>query len=166
MESISTLRVVKIGVVALSYVALTLIFYLLSYQSVQFRIAEILMLLCLFSKDYVIATSIGCFIANVLGPLGAADVIVGTSATLIAGLCIYLLRNKLNLFTASLFPVVLKSVSVAFVLRYSAGKPLFMSMGLVALGEFVCISVIGVIILHVLKKKTAFMEFLKSDGTK
>ena len=94
MESISTRRITKAGVVAAIYVVLTVSLSALSYGGIQFRIAEALMLLCLFSKDYVVSLTIGCFIANIFSTVGAVDTIVGTSATLIAGLCIYLLRKN------------------------------------------------------------------------
>lgn len=164
MESISTLRVTKIGVVAASYVVLTLVFYSLSFQSIQFRIAEVFMLLCLYHKDYVAATSIGCFIANLLSPIGVIDVIVGTAATLLAGLCIYLLRTKLNLLTASFFPVLFNAVLVGLELKFVFGEPLLISMAFVAVGEVVCVSIAGVIIMKLLSRNKGFMNMLTSES--
>lgn len=166
MESISTLRVTKIGVVAAAYVVLTLVFYSFSFQSIQFRIAEMLMLLCLYNKDYVAATTIGCFFANLLSPVGMIDIVVGTAATLLAGLCIYLLKSKLNLFTASLFPVVFNGILVGLELKFVFGEPLLLSMGLVAVGEIVCVTVAGVIIMKLLSRNKAFMDMLKAEDGK
>ncbi len=160
MESVSTRRITRVGVLAALYVVLTLGLSFMSYQSIQFRIAEMLMLLCLFSKDYVIATTLGCLIANIFSPVGAVDVVVGTLATLFSGLCIYLLRKKLNPLTASFFPVLFNAVFVGIELKVMLDAPLLLSMGQVAVGEIVCITIVGNIILAALKKNASFMKQL------
>lgn len=163
MESIETRRIARIGVCAALYAVLTLALSSLSYGVVQFRVAEALMLLCLFSKDYVVALTIGCFIANILSPVGIIDVVVGTAATLFAGVCIYLLRNKLNLVTASLFPVVWNAVLVGLELRFAFGEPLLMSMLWVALGEVVCVTILGTVLFKVLSKNKNFTNMLSGN---
>lgn len=164
MEAISSRRIARTGVIAALYVVLTFSLSFLSYESVQFRVAEMMMLLCLFSKDFVTATTIGCFIANLFSPIGVIDVVVGTSATLISGICIYVLRNRLNLVTASLFPVLFNAVFVGLELKMVYNLPLFLTMGQVALGEIVCVSIFGVILLTALKRNTSFMKVLSEDG--
>ena len=163
MESISTRRITKAGVVAAIYVVLTVSLSALSYGGIQFRIAEALMLLCLFSKDYVVSLTIGCFIANIFSTVGAVDTIVGTSATLIAGLCIYLLRNKLNYFTASLFSVVINGVFVGLELWIVLKLPLVLSMVQVAAGELVCVTILGGILLKALSKNRGFMAMITNE---
>ena len=163
MESISTRRITKAGVVAAIYVVLTVSLSALSYGGIQFRIAEALMLLCLFSKDYVVSLTIGCFIANIFSTVGAVDTIVGTSATLIAGLCIYLLRNKLNYFTASLFPIVINGVFVGLELWIVLKLPLVLSMVQVAAGELVCVTILGGILLKALSKNHGFMAMITNE---
>ena len=44
-------RIVMNAAVAALYVVLTLVSYPLAFEAVQFRIAEMLMLLCFFRKD-------------------------------------------------------------------------------------------------------------------
>ncbi|MBR1723948.1 MAG: QueT transporter family protein [Ruminococcus sp.] len=163
MESLSTRRITRIGVTAAIYVALTLALSSLSYGSVQFRVAEALMLLCLFSKDYVFSLTIGCFIANIFSSVGVIDTVVGTSATLLAGLGIYLLRSKLNLLTASFFPVAFNAVLVGLELRLVLGLPLLASMAGVAAGELVCVTVLGSILFKALSVNKQFMHMI-SDG--
>ena len=163
MESISTRRITKAGVIAAIYVVLTVSLSALSYGGIQFRIAEALMLLCLFSKDYVVSLTIGCFIANIFSTVGAVDTIVGTSATLIAGLCIYLLRNKLNYFAASLFPVIINGVFVGLELWIVLKLPLVLSMVQVAAGELVCVTILGGILLKALSKNRGFMAMITNE---
>lgn len=163
MESLSTRRIVKAGVVAAIYVVLTLAVPVLSYGSLQFRIAEALMLLCLFSKDYVFSVTLGCFISNIFSTVGMVDTIVGTAATLLAGVCIYLLRNRIGYEAASVFPVVFNAVIIGIELHFVIGEPLWMSMLSVAVGEIVCVSFLGVILLKLLSRNKAFMSMIKND---
>lgn len=163
MESISTRRIAKAGVIAALYVVLTVGLSGLSYGIVQFRIAEALMLLCLFSKDYVFAVTIGCFVSNIFSNVGAIDTIVGTAATLLAGVCIYLLRNRLNFLTASIFPVIFNAVFVGIELKVVLNEPLLMSMAGVAAGEIVCVTVVGGILLKALSKNKGFMSMITNE---
>lgn len=163
MESLSTRRIVKAGVVAAIYVVLTLAVPVLSYGSLQFRIAEALMLLCLFSKDYVFSVTLGCFISNIFSTVGMVDTVVGTAATLLAGVCIYLLRNRIGYEAASVFPVVFNAVIIGIELHFVIGEPLWMSMLSVAVGEIVCVSFLGVILLKLLSRNKAFMSMIKND---
>lgn len=163
MESISTRRIAKSGVIAALYVVLTLALSALSYGSVQFRVAEALMLLCLFSKDYVVALTVGCFISNIFSNVGAIDTVVGTVATLFAGVCIYLLRDKLNYLTASIFPVLFNAVFVGLELKIVLNEPLVLSMLGVAAGEIVCVTIVGSILLKALSKNKAFMSMITNE---
>lgn len=163
MESISTRRITRSGLTAALYVALTLSLSSLSYGSIQFRIAEAMLLLCLFSKDHIYSLTFGCFIANIFSSVGFIDTVVGTSATLLAAVCIYGLREKLNLLTASLFPVVFNAVIVGIELKLVLKLPLLTSMAGVAIGELVCVTVIGSILFKVLSTNKQFMRILSDD---
>ena len=163
MEALSTRRIVKSGVIAAIYVVLTVALSVLSYGSIQFRVAEALMLLCLFSKDYVVALTLGCFIANIFSTVGVIDAVVGTAATLFAGVCIYLSRNKLNFFTASIFPVLFNAVFVGLELWIVLNAPLVLSMIEVAIGEIVCVTIVGGLLMKALSKNKAFMSMIKNE---
>ena len=56
-----------VGLVAASYAVITIVFGVISYGPIQFRISEILMFLPLFGKEYIIGLTMGCFIANIAG---------------------------------------------------------------------------------------------------
>lgn len=160
MEIFNSRRITNIGVVAAIYVVLTLLGSGLAYGQIQFRVSEALVLLCFFNKDYIISMTIGCFIANLFSTVGLIDTVVGTSATLISVLLIYACRNKLNLFLVSLFPVVLNGIFVGAELKLVAKLPFFFSMGTVALGEFVCVSILGVVLFKALSQNKRFMKLI------
>lgn len=160
MEIFSARRLTNMGLVAAIYVAATMLCSSLAYGQVQFRISEVLMLLCYFNKDYIISLSIGCLIVNLFSTLGMVDVVFGTLATVVAAVLIYLLRNKVNLVVASLFPVISNAVIVGFELTYVFKTPLLVNMGLVALGEFVCVTIVGVILIKALMKNKYFSKLV------
>ena len=155
MEIFSARRLTNMGLIAAIYVVATMLCSSLAYGQVQFRISEVLMLLCYFNKDYIISLSIGCLIVNLFSTLGMVDVVFGTLATVVAAVLIYLLRNKVNLVVASLFPVISNAVIVGFELT-----PLLVNMGWVALGEFVCVTIVGVILIKALMKNKYFSKLV------
>lgn len=75
------------AVVAAVYAALTMLLAPISYGSVQFRISEALCILPAFAPGAAWGLFIGCAIANLLSPVGLADVVFGSAATLGAALC-------------------------------------------------------------------------------
>lgn len=78
---------VKISVVAAIYVVLTFAIAPISYGPIQVRISEILVLLAFYDKRYIVSLTIGCLFANMLSPLGMADIIVGTLGTFFFCIC-------------------------------------------------------------------------------
>ena len=54
MEIFSARRLTNMGLIAAIYVVATMLCSSLAYGQVQFRISEVLMLLCYFNKDYII----------------------------------------------------------------------------------------------------------------
>lgn len=147
--------------IAAIYVVLTLLLGNLSYGPVQFRVAEILVLLCFFDKKYIIPLTLGCFISNLMSPYGIYDIAFGTLATVLS--LITISKSK-NLFVASLFPVIFNGVIVAFEISLLSGvftpEVFLFDMFTIMIGEFVCVSIIGVILFTVLKKNDAFMSLI------
>ena len=158
-------KIVISGVVAGIYAVMTVAFSGISYGGVQFRVAEALMLLCVFRKEYCVALSVGCLVSNMFSPV-PLDMIIGTLATVVAVIPIYLvgkLYNKKPLLThviASLFPVISNGVIVGLELNYFFGQPLALSMLRVALGELVCVTLLGVILFRVVSKNKQFMRII------
>ncbi|WP_444659182.1 QueT transporter family protein [Caproiciproducens sp. R2] len=77
------------------YMVLTLLAALanLAYGPVQFRFSEALTILPVFTPAAVPGLAVGCLLANIWSGYGAADMVFGTLATLLAAVCTRMVRN-------------------------------------------------------------------------
>ena len=149
MKNDLTKRLTRTAIIAAIYAVVTVAIAPLSYMGVQFRISEILVLLAIFDPLYIGGLTLGCLIANLLGPNGPLDVILGTLATFISVYAIYLtgkiVKNyRAKLLIASIWPTLFNGLIIGWMLNMLYGFPLVLSMGQVALGELVVITCIGV----------------------
>ena len=149
MKNDLTKRLTRTALIAAIYAVVTLAIAPLAYGNIQFRISEVLVLLAVFDPLYIGGLTLGCLIANILGPNGPMDVIFGTLATLISVYAIYLtgkiIKNyKIKLLVASIWPTVFNGLIIGWMLNKLYGLPLILSIGEVALGELVVITCIGV----------------------
>ncbi len=170
MFKLSTKSLVINAMLAALYIVLTVASAPIAYGGVQFRISEALILLAFFNSDYIVGIAIGTFIANYIGPFGLPDAVFGTAVSIVALLLIAQTRKVLGekplaLFVASLFPVILNGLYVAVIiividkLAWHNLMPLAIS---VATGEFVVVSIVGVIAFWALQKNSAFMKLIQS----
>lgn len=151
-------KLVKLAMVAGIYAALTIGLAPISYLNVQFRISEILVLLVFMNSSYTWALTVGCFIANMLGPNGIGDVIFGTLATFISCLAIiqtkkYLKDSKYSLIVSSIWPSIINGLIIGLMLNNFYNLPLVLSILEVMMGEFVVVTIIGVPFFSLFKKK-------------
>ena len=152
------LRMVKLAVVAAMYVALTVILAPISFGPIQFRISEVLVLLCFFKRDYCISLILGCFIANLFSiELGYVDLIFGTLHTAISVICISF--TKKYMFLASLWPTIFIPI-IAFELWYFLGYEFFMSLLTLVASEFIVVSIIGYILFFFIRKNDTLVKFI------
>ena len=147
--------------VAAIYVVLTWLLGSLSFGPVQFRIAEALVLLCFFDKKYFLPLVLACILSNLMSPFGIYDVLFGTLATVLSLLCI--MKSK-NIIVASLFPVLFNGVIVSTEIMIINGvfelEVFLFDFLTVALGEFVCVSIFGVLLFSILQKNKGFMKMI------
>ncbi|CEK30221.1 citrulline cluster-linked gene [[Clostridium] sordellii] len=153
-----TKKLVMTSLVAAIYAVLTLVLGAISYGPIQFRIAEIMVLLAFIKKDYIWGLTIGCFLANVIGPYGAPDIVFGTTATFLSVYAIYLTGKvmkgkKYAILIASIWPTLINAIIIGFMLNIFVGMPLILSMIQVGFGEFVVITIIGVPLYKIIGKK-------------
>ncbi|CEK37906.1 QueT transporter family protein [Paraclostridium sordellii] len=153
-----TKKLVMTSLVAAIYAVLTLVLGAISYGPIQFRIAEIMVLLAFIKKDYIWGLTIGCFLANVIGPYGAPDIIFGTTATFLSVYAIYLTGKvmkgkKYAILIASIWPTLINAIIIGFMLNIFVRMPLILSMIQVGFGEFVVITIIGVPVYKIIGKK-------------
>lgn len=154
--------ITRLALVAAVYIALTIVIYPYSYGQIQFRLAEVLILLCFYRKDYIYSLVIGCLVANLLSPLGFLDVIFGTLATLISAI---LVAYSKKLFVASLYPVIFNGIIIGGLIYFTTDNPLsiYILMLYVGIGEFVVVSVVGYILFKLLEKNTMFLEVIEAN---
>ena len=152
-----TLKLVKMALIVAIYVAVTGVFAPISFGNIQFRISEILVLLIFVDVLYVVPLTIGCAISNFLfSTMGIVDVICGTGATFLALVMIYLTKEfmikrkventTLILFVSSIWAAIVNGVIVGAELYYVLNLPFWLSVVEVAIGEFVVVSIVGVMV--------------------
>ena len=154
-----TLVMARNAIVAALYFGLTMMLGSLSFMNIQFRISEILILLCFFRKDYSIGLILGCLIANMFSPLGLADVIFGTLATAISCLAIIFLKW---LAIAAVVPVIANAFIVGAELFYVYDLPFWMSALEVAIGELVVLTP-GYIFFMIIGKRRSIQKVIAAN---
>ncbi|ETI87923.1 MAG: Citrulline cluster-linked protein [Clostridium butyricum DORA_1] len=158
MENNTTKRLVRTAVIAALYAVLTLFLAPISYGSIQFRISEIMVLLAFFDPFYIGGLTLGCFVANILGPNGMVDAVFGTIATFISVYAIsitgkYIKSDTKALIVSSLWPVIFNGLIIGWELNYLYQFPLVLSILQVACGEFVVVAIVGVPVMKLIKSK-------------
>lgn len=151
-------RLVRTAIIAALYAVVTIVLAPISYGAVQFRLSEIMVLLAFFDPFYIGGLTLGCFIANILGPNGVADVIFGTLATFISVYAIsftgkLIKNNKISLIIASLWPTIFNGLIIGWMLNYLYQLPLILSIGEVAIGELVVVTIVGVPVIRLIQNK-------------
>lgn len=152
----NTKKLVVTALVAALYATLTLALGFISYGQIQFRLSEIMILLAFIRKEYIVGLTLGCFLANVIGPYGVPDIIFGTLATLISAILVYLTSKSIKkgaLLIASLWPTIINGIMIGAMLNIFFGVPLVLGMLQVAFGEFVVITIVGIPFFKMVTKK-------------
>lgn len=153
------------AIVAALYATITLALSFIAYGPIQFRLSEVMTLLPLINKRYIVGLTLGCFLANILGPYGVPDIIFGTIATFISVYLVYLtgkyMKDKKGMvLVASLWPVVVNAIIVAAQLKIFFNIPLFITMLQVGFGQFVVVTIIGVPLFKAINNK--YGKYLKN----
>src|SRR5690606_8943919 len=127
------------------YVTLVLAFYFMSFEAIQFRIAEILLVLVFFNKKHTIGLVFGTFIANWIGIFGIIDAIFGSIATLIT--CLLLIQFKKYWIPAIIIiPSLINGIiiSLEIAVLYDLWNEYFINFFWIALGELTVLTVLGI----------------------
>lgn len=150
--------IVRLSIVSAMYVLFTVI-NPFSYNAIQFRISEILMILCFFRKDYSIALIIGCFISNFFSGFMLYDIVFGTLATALACLCIIFSKN---IYVSIIYPIIFNSLFVGFELSLITDVSFTLNALYVGIGETV-VMIIGLIIFVKLRNNNHFINLIKAN---
>lgn len=158
MKHAKTLYLTRGALIAALYVLLTYLSSLfgLSSGAVQLRLSEMLCVMPLFLPEAVIGLTLGCLISNLLTGAVIWDVIFGPLATLIGAVCARLMRRlpEKASWLATLPTVLSNALIIPAVLIYAYGAPeaypyLMLTVGL---GEAVCATLLGTLLLKALKR--------------
>jgi uncharacterized membrane protein len=161
-------RLALSAVIAALYAALTIGLVFISFGPFQFRVAEALTVLPFFFPHSVWGVFVGVIISNIFSPYGILDVIVGSSATLIAALCTMRIGviNRASFKLKALAcapPVIVNAIAIgALIAWYTTGGgdafwPAFVLYGAqVGLGQLGVLYAIGLPILHFLPRTPVY----------
>ena len=140
------------AMIAALYVALTLLQNLLlpgsASMAIQFRVAEALCILSLFTPSAIWGLSLGCLLFNMTSSAALPlDWLIGTTATALAAIAMYHLRNiKINKLPVPslLMPAVMNGLLVGAELTiYIKASPLWLNILCVAIGEIAVLFTLG-----------------------
>ena len=159
-----TLFITQAAVIAALYVALTYISSAmgLAYNSVQFRLSEILTVLPVFTPAAIPGLTLGCFLANISSPFGIIDILCGTLATFLASVVTYSVRNitlKGLPVLATIPPVLFNALIIGLEIWYLEGRIpeiFFVSALQVGAGQAVMCIVAGLAFIRAVKKTKIF----------
>ncbi len=160
-EKWTIVTVVKLALVAALYVVLTYALSFIAYGDIQFRIAEILMLLCFINKRYALSLIVGCAIANIGSPYGIYDIVFGTLATAIA--CLGLIKIK-NIWLASL-AVPIANIITGIEIGLMNGLPFIgtiLTVLSIIVSELIVVTIIGVPIIKLIMRNKQLKELIEN----
>ncbi len=143
MRSEAIKNLVFSAIIAAIYAAVTISLAPISYGPIQFRLSEMLVLLAFINRKYIPGLVLGCLLANLYSQLGVMDIVFGTLATYIS---VELVSRTKNLLVASLWPVIVNGIIIGVMLNVLFQLPLILTIAQVAFGEFVVVSIAGVIL--------------------
>jgi len=161
-SSSSVKKITRGALVAALYTALTYLSAILGLSGgvIQFRISEMLCILPIFMPEAIWGLFLGCIISNLVTGCVFWDIFFGSLATLIGAIGAYLLRGlpKKLAWLTTLPTTLANATIVPFVLTYAYGikEAYYFLFGTVFLGEFVCATVAGSLLLYYLKKRNIF----------
>ena len=156
MQRLSLRRIADNAIVAAIYVVLTIMLGNFGYGDIQFRVAEMLLFLVFFRKDFVIGVTLGTMIANAFSPLLPWDLLFGTLATLLTA---SLIAVTPKMWPAILYATIINALVVGAELYFILGLPFVLSALTVGAGEL-AVMIFGYIIFTMLRKNKFFMDII------
>ncbi len=172
-------RLAEGGLIAAMYAALTMALTFSSFGVVQFRVAEMLTILPIFTPAAIPGLAIGCLVANLFGLLSGAnligvwDLVLGPLATLVAAFLTRALgsiRLKGLPILATLPPVLFNAAAVGWELTFVLFEfswPLYGINALqVALGQFAACTICGLLLATALEKSGAARVIFGAEAVK
>lgn len=156
MQRINIRQITDNALVAAVYAVLTILLGNFGYGDIQFRIAEILLFLVFFRRDFIVGIVLGTVIANAFSPLLPWDMLFGTLATLIV--C-GLIAITPKMWPAIVYASVINGLVVGAELYFILGLPFWLSALTVTIGEL-AVMIVGYAVFILLRKNKHFSNMI------
>lgn len=156
MQRINIRRITDNALVAAVYAVLTILLGNFGYGDIQFRIAEILLFLVFFRRDFIVGIVLGTVIANAFSPLLPWDMLFGTLATLIV--C-GLIAITPKMWPTIVYASVINGLVVGAELYFILGLPFWLSALTVMIGEL-AVMIVGYAVFIMLRKNKYFSNMI------
>ena len=138
MFKFTTKKLVRAGIIAALYTAITYALAPYAYGPLQIRPAEALCILPIFYTEAIPGLFVGCALANIFSAYGVYDVIFGSLTTLIAAILTFVVgrafkEKPLGAIIGGFFPIVLNAFAIPLIIALTGAG---METYLVFVGEF------------------------------
>jgi uncharacterized membrane protein len=158
---------------AMLYASLTIVFSQISFEVVQFRIADCLTVLPIFSSAPIFGTTIGCIFGNLYGLLMIETQktmiygpLFGSFATFLASYLTYLISKSnskpVKYLLGPLPPVIVKAIIIGGYVTYSSGNFIYNALN-IGFGEFVVCYLLGIPLIHFLYENDFYKKIFNAD---
>lgn len=151
------ISITKIAIVAALYIVLTVLIYPLSFNEIQVRFSEVLLLLCFFDKKYGIEIVVGCAVSNLFSPI-PLDVLFGTVQTIVAVVLIGYLRPLILSLILTILSMVIVGLEIAVISSFDMWWLITIQ---VMAGEAIVLLGIVYPLSFLLKRSKSFMKIIK-----
>lgn len=153
IEKKKSLYVALSGIIAGLYIALGYLFQPINFLGIQFRIAELIVGVCIiYPIPGLIGNVIGVLILNLSSPLGPID-LFGPLVNIPALYFIILLRNyRYAQYIGGILYAIIISVYVALILNLVLGLPIWLMFLQVLISEII-LATMGILIFNSIKGK-------------
>jgi uncharacterized membrane protein len=146
-------KIALISITAALYIALGYIFQPISFLGLQFRIAELIVGMCvIFPIEGLIGNVIGVFFVNLTSPLGLID-LISCIVNIPALYCIVYFRNRKYLkYVGGFLYAIIISLYVAIILNIVHSLPIWLMFLQVFAAELI-LAEIGILLFDLIKKR-------------
>lgn len=148
------------AMIAAVYLVLTLIFYLISFQPMQSRLAEALTVLPYFTPLAIPGLFVGCLVSNIIGGNGIWDIVIGSLATLLSAYLTYKISFKKpkRKLLAPLPPVLINAVVIGAMLSILSDLSLPITIISVGAGQLIACYFVGYPLMLLIEKNKNLNE--------
>lgn len=147
---LSLLDITRQSIIAAIYVLFVFAFQWMSFEAIQFRVAEILLILVFFDKKSVIGLTLGVVVANLFSTMLPYDMTLGVLASILSLGALLLFRRWP--YIALSFPVIFNGLIVGLILYLALDAPYWISVLYVSIGQATVLYLFGLPIYYILRK--------------